>query len=131
MSNEFLKAADDARVLLRGFNAVATLANAFEKAGSIVQAMEEAEKALPALQADTESAKAELKQAKADTQKAKDDAKKVTAEAKQVADGIVSAASVKADSIKAAADNYYETTVQASKQTEADAALRAQAGSPS
>jgi chromosome segregation ATPase len=55
--NEFLKAADDARRLLGGFKAVATIADAFEKVGQLQQAQGEAEVALEKLRADIEAAK--------------------------------------------------------------------------
>ena len=127
MSNTYLKAADDALRFLKGFAAIKEVADAFAEVGSLQQARTEAEAALPGLRAQADTARAELKQAQDDAQQAKDKAKKATAEAKQVADGIVSAAGAKAESIKAAADSYYETTVQSTKQVEAEAALRAQA----
>lgn len=40
--NEFLQAADDARRLLAGFKAVAVVADAFEHAGRVIQARDEA-----------------------------------------------------------------------------------------
>lgn len=62
--NELLKAADDAKRLLSGFKAIATVADAFEKVGQLQQAKTEAESSLATLQAAITQAKTEVAHAK-------------------------------------------------------------------
>jgi membrane fusion protein (multidrug efflux system) len=104
MSNEFLKAADDARRLLAGFSAVATVADAFEKVGGLQQAKAEAEKAIPKLKAEAAAASAELAQARADLKQAKEDAKDIVAKANDAASGILADAQRKAVEAAEASD---------------------------
>ena len=89
---DFLKAADDARTLLRGFDAVKTLADAFEQAGSIQQAQAEAQAALDALTPKVEAAAAVVAQTEANMRAAELEAKQIVADAKAQAVDLVNAA---------------------------------------
>lgn len=100
MSNEFIKAADDARRLLRGFQAFAEVAAALDKVGVAVQSADEAEKALAAARGQLEGVLADVEKAKAEALAHSTAAKKTTADAKTVADGIVAAAQAKAAAIE-------------------------------
>ena len=86
MSNEYLKAADNAKRLLAGFKAVADVADAFEKVGSLVQAEKEARNALFELQGQIDIAKAELANVQDAAAKLKQEAMDVLARAKADAD---------------------------------------------
>lgn len=110
MSNEFLKAADDAKRLLKGFAGIQQVADAFEKAGSAIQAQEEAEKAIPKLQAEAAELITAVGQAKLDVKSAKQDAKDIVAKAQEAAEGILLDANNKAQLVKSEADNFYSTT---------------------
>lgn len=103
MSNDVLQAADEARRFLRGFAAIEQVATVFEKAGSIIQAIDENEKSLARLQGQVVTAQSTLAdlQGEADRVMAKakdgataiiDDAKKealdTRARAKKAADDI-------------------------------------------
>jgi PHD/YefM family antitoxin component YafN of YafNO toxin-antitoxin module len=60
MSNRFIEAAAEARRMLVGFAAIATVSEVLADAGSVIQAQTEAEQALAKLQADITTAKDEL-----------------------------------------------------------------------
>lgn len=89
MSNEFIKAADDARRLLRGFRAFEEVAAALAKTGEIVQARAEAETALAALQPQIAEARAAVSEAMAQ-------ADKILADAREEGERITGAAGAKA-----------------------------------
>jgi chromosome segregation ATPase len=107
---DFLKAADDAKLLLRGFVSVQTLADAFEQVGSLQQAQAEAEAALVALKPKVADAKGKVAQAEETLRSAELEAKQKLADADVQAFAILSAAQAKVDEIKASADAYYENS---------------------
>lgn len=72
--NEYLKAADDAKRLLAGFKAVATVADAFEKVGQLQQAGGEAQATLTQARGELIAAKTELDSAKAKAQETRTNA---------------------------------------------------------
>lgn len=100
---DILKAAEDARRLLRGFKAFQEVADALEAAGTAVQSKAEAEAALVAARADIDAAKAELSGAKKDIADAKAKAKELREKAEADAAAIVSLAKEQAASIVEAA----------------------------
>lgn len=106
MSNEFLQAADDARKLLRGFAAVQQVADAFDKAGSAVQAQAEAEAALEATKPKLLKAKEAVEKAKQAAIDAQVQADQIRADAQAEAAAIVVAAKGDAASIVAVADEH-------------------------
>lgn len=103
MSNEFMKAADDARRLLRGFKAVEEVANAFELAGTVMQAQAEALAALDALKPQIEAAKAELANVKSAAKAEHIKSLKALGDSKSQADLVLKAAQDKADDLLSAA----------------------------
>lgn len=105
MSNEFLQAADDAKRLLSGFAAVATLAAAFEKAGSLQQAQGEAEAALAAMLPKVAEAMAQVTQAEENMRAAEREAMVIVANAKAQAADIAIDAQNKADLVLANAES--------------------------
>lgn len=105
MSNEYLQAAEDAKVLLRGFAGVAALAAAFEKAGSIVQAQGEAEAALAALIPKVSEAASQVMQAEENMRAAEREAQVIVADAKAAAVDIVNDAQRKAELVLSSAES--------------------------
>ena len=105
MSNEFLQAADDAKRLLSGFAAVATLAAAFEKVGSLQQAQGEAEAALAAMLPKVAEAMAQVTQAEENMRAAEREAMVIVANAKAQAADIAIDAQNKADLVLANAES--------------------------
>jgi chromosome segregation ATPase len=122
MSNEFLKTADDAKRLLKGFAAIQTVADAFEQVGSLQQAKTEAEKAIPKLQAQVSEVNAELDKAKADVKAAKAEAKDIVSKAKDGAEQIIAEAQRKSEEIAAAS----ALSLNQAKTKEAEAVAGAQ-----
>lgn len=94
---DFLKAADDARTLLRGFDAVKTLADAFEQVGTLQQAKAEAEAALAALTPKVEESIRQVAMAEGNMRAAELEAKQIVASAKEQALDIVNDARRKAE----------------------------------
>lgn len=92
MTTNFIQAAEDARRLLRGFQAFAEVAAALDAANTAVQAKSEAEAALASLQEPLATARAELAAA--------NDA---TSEAKFIVQRMLDAATERANEIKQAA----------------------------
>lgn len=89
MSNEFIKAADDARRILRGFRAFEEVAAALEKAGQAVQAQAEAEASLAAIRGQIDAAQGAVNEAYA-----KADA--IVNDARATADQVTGAAGARA-----------------------------------
>lgn len=112
MSNEFIKAADEARRLIRGFQALDSVAAALDKAGAAIQAKTEAEAALSGLHKEIADAHAQLDAAKADAKaeidNAKAKAKKIVDDAAAKADELILGAQAKLDAERAK----YEADVQ-------------------
>jgi esterase/lipase len=115
MSNEYLQAAQDAKRLLSGFAAVATVAAAFEKVGSLQQAQDEAENALAILQGQIAAAKDELAAAGVSLAGVNDAALTATAEAKSTAEHIVFVAQQAADGIVMQAKQFADEAATASE----------------
>ena len=92
MASDLIKAADDARRLLRGFKAFAEVAEALEVAGQAEQRKLEAETQLAAIQP-------QIEVAKTDVLIAKGKAKQITADAEEKATKLVAAAEVSATQI--------------------------------
>jgi hypothetical protein len=105
--NEFLKAADDAKRLLRGFAAIGEVATAFEDAGRAVQAKDEAAAALADLSVAIEKERFVLAEVKADVEmarrKLKSDAESIVSKAEEKAARIVADAEGRASDVMAAA----------------------------
>lgn len=119
--SDYLKAADEARKILRGFKAFEEVATALELAGTSVQAKAEAEAALVGLRSDLAAAGLELGAVYAEAERARVAATKATADAKTAADGIVAGARSKADSIVSAAEALVESKAEAGQLAQADA----------
>lgn len=94
---DYVKAAADARQLLRGFRAFADLAEAFDSVGQAIATKAEAEKV-------TEDLKKDIAKAQAELVAAKDAAKKELAEAKAKADASGRTAEKRAADMIAGAD---------------------------
>jgi hypothetical protein len=126
MSNEYLRAAEDAKGLLAKFETVKKVAEAFALVGSLQQAQAEAEAALPKVQAELALARNAVANEQVVLDMIRADAKKITADAKTVADGIVASAQAKADALaaesnaKAAAHNEAVLGRQALAEAEAE-----------
>ena len=105
MSNEFLQAAEDAKVLLRGFAGAAKLAAAFEKAGSAIQAQGEAETALAALIPKVAEATQQVMLAEENMRAAEREAMVIVANAKAQAQSIVNDAQIQSDLVLANAES--------------------------
>ena len=103
MSNKFIRAADDARRLLQGFKAVQEVADAFELAGTVMQAQAEAQTALDALKPQLEAARAELTNVKSAAKAEHVKSLKALGESKSQADLVIKAAQDKADDLLSAA----------------------------
>jgi hypothetical protein len=103
MSNKFIRAADDARRLLQGFKAVQEVADAFELAGTVMQAQAEAQAALDAFRPQLEAAKAELANVKSAAKAEHAKSLKALGESKSQADLVLKAAQDKADDLLSAA----------------------------
>ena len=89
MASDLIKAADDARRLLRGFTALAQVAEALEQVGQLEQRGVEAQARLDALLP-------QIEVAKTDVLVAKGKAKQITADAEEKATKLVAAAEVSA-----------------------------------
>lgn len=85
MATDLIKAADDARRILKGFKAFAEVADALEAAGQIEQRTVEAQRVLAEIQPKVAAARAEIDAAQAE-------AKAIVAKAKEQAAGHVEAA---------------------------------------
>ena len=127
MSNEYLKAADDAKRLLAGFKAVATVADAFEKVGSLVQAEKEATKALADINKQLEAARKDLSALGAAAASTKEESEILLAEAKRSAKETVDAATKKANAILAAGNEQRDALVTSAEAMMATARDKAQA----
>lgn len=92
MATDLIKAADDARRILKGFKAFAEVADALDAAGQIEQRTAEAQRVLADLQPKIEAAKAAVADAE-------EQASNTLAVASQQAAGLVDSAKVKADRI--------------------------------
>lgn len=103
MSNEFLQAADDAKRLLRGFSAIQTLADAFERAGSLEQAAAEADVKLAKTVPLVEEATQKIALAEKTMRDAELAARLVAADAKIAADVVVGEAHEDAAEVRAVA----------------------------
>lgn len=119
--SDYLKAADEARKILRGFKAFEEVATALELAGTSVQAKAEAEAALVVLRSDIATAVRDVADAKAEAERARVAANKATADAKTAADGIVAGARSKADAIVSAAEALAESKAETGQLAQADA----------
>lgn len=130
MSNEYLQAAQDANRLLSGFAAVATVAAAFEKVGSLQQAQSEAEAALAALAPQVADAITQITRAEENMRAAEREALMIVANANFKAEAITTDAQLKADLVlsdaesnaagaKAAAQAAVESSEQEITQAEA------------
>lgn len=117
MATDFQKTADNARQLLRGFKAVSELADAFENAGSVVQASAEAQRTLDKLRPQVE----ELQSAVA---RAKSDAKHLADAAKVKAGALLDTAQATAEAIVQQAEAEAKRVVDEAN-TAADAASQA------
>ena len=96
MATDLMKAADDARRILKGFKAFAEVADALEAAGQVEQRTVEAQRVLAEIQPQVAAARAEIDKAQAE-------AKQVLADAKAQADKLVAKAEDRASEILAAA----------------------------
>lgn len=114
MSNELIQAADDARRLLRGFQAFAEVAAALDHVGALEQRKTETETLLVDLRAQAVQANSELADVKMELEIAQAEAKRATADAKTVADGIVSSANAKAADLVKKAEERAQNIVDAS-----------------
>lgn len=122
MSNDVLKAADDARRFLRGFAAINEVATAFEQAGSVLQAKDEAEKALAELRREVAEQQEVLAAAERDLAAAKQQARDVVAAAKEKAEQTVADATETIAGMKAGVDTYKaEVTVACNAAAKASA----------
>jgi len=92
MSNDLIKAAEEARKFVRSLQSLTQVASFLEDVGSVEQAKAETAASL-------EKFHVELAQAKADTEQAKSDAAKMRAEAKQKADQATLDAQLRVDRI--------------------------------
>lgn len=104
MSNELIKAADDARRLLRGFQAFAEVGQALELAGTAVQAKNEAERSLIDLRKQIEVAQADLLTANSAATKANEEAKRLLDNAEIAAKNTTDAAIADAAALNKAAE---------------------------
>ena len=96
MSNDLIKAADDARRLLRGFKAFAEVADALEAVGQLELRAKEAANILAGLQVQVAAAQTDVSIAKVE-------ASEIVADAKSAAGKLVAKAEVKASEILGAA----------------------------
>jgi len=110
----YIQAAEDARRLLRGFQAFSEVAAALDAAGTAEQAKVEAESALAALQPQLAEARDEMASATAAAKQAKFDVQTMLDDAKTRAQEIVQAALTDANEMNAKSK---------AQQAEADAAL--------
>lgn len=99
MSNELIQAADDARRLLRGFQAFSEVAAALDMVGALEQRKTEGESILASLTAEIVAARTELNTHIEQIEQVRAEAKSTTADAKTAADGIVKSANLKAEDI--------------------------------
>ncbi len=122
MSNNFLKAADDAKRLLRGFKAFEEVAAALEMAGIAEQSKAEALKDVESLRAQIASEQAELAAAKKDVAEARAKTKELIEQAELKAAALLDQAKQnaisEAEKIRGDADAYL-----AAKTAEADRVL--------
>lgn len=125
MSNDFLKAADDARRLLRGFKAFEEVAAALEAAGIAEQSKTEALKDVESLRVQIASEKAELAAAKKDAAEARAKAKELIEQAELKAAALLEHTQQKAiaaaEKVRCEADAYL-----AAKTAEVDAVVNQQ-----
>lgn len=125
MSNDFLKAADDARRLLRGFKAFEEVAAALEAAGIAEQSKTEALKDVESLRVQIASEKAELAAAKKDAAEARAKAKELIEQAELKAAALLEHTQQKAiaaaEKVRGEADAYL-----AAKTAEVDAVVNQQ-----
>lgn len=121
---DLIKAADDARRILKGFKAFAEVADALEAAGQIEQRTIEAQRVLADLQPKIEAAKVAIADAEEQASNtlalASQQASGLVAKAEVKASEILGAAQTKADSLTAAADR-----LVAQRQAEATSAAAA------
>lgn len=106
MSNDLIKAADDARRLLRGFKAFAEVADALESVGQLELRAKEATNILVGLQAQVAAAQTNLEVTRLETLE-------IMADAKSAAGKLTAKAEVKASEILGAAQTAgkaFETT---------------------
>ena len=99
MSNELIQAADDARRLLRGFQAFAEVAAALDHVGQLEQRKTEVEALLTKLGDEVKEATDTSRATVEKAELANAEAKRMTANAKTVADGIVASAEAKAKAL--------------------------------
>lgn len=99
MSMTYNQAADEVRKLLRGLKAVDIIASALDNAGSMENAVKEAEKALADLRRQSETVAADVAIGYEEVAKSKDEAKAVIYAAGKKADEKIAKANVKADEI--------------------------------
>lgn len=125
MSNDFLKAADDARRLLRGFKAFEEVAAALEAAGIAEQSKTEALKDVESLRVQIASEKAELAAAKKDAAEARAKAKELIEQAELKAAALLEHTQQKAiaaaEKVRGEADAYL-----AAKTAEVDSVVNQQ-----
>lgn len=95
-----LKAADDARRLLRGFKAFEEVANALDTAASLEQRVAEINAAIPGLTAQRDALTVEVAELQARAEKTKQEAKDIAASAKDAAAGILLDAKTKAEEVE-------------------------------
>lgn len=122
MSNALIKAADDARRLLRGFRAFEEVAQALELAGTAEQSRVEAEAAIAKLRPELEKLQAEIGEAHKVLTETKAKSEQLSAAARLQADEIVRAAREHAKELQANADQYVREALAAAdaKVAEAD-----------
>lgn len=126
MSNEYLKAADDAKRLLAGFKAVADVAEAFEKVGSLVQAEKEAQKSLAELRPELDKVKQQIADGKAKAAElvaaAEKRAEQVVADGQAQADALIASAKASAEKTQAEAGEYLARAKETVEVTNAEVA---------
>jgi DNA-binding helix-hairpin-helix protein with protein kinase domain len=121
---DYVKAAADARQLLRGFRAFEDLAQAFESVGQMLAHKAEAEAALGRLQGEVTKAQLELAaaqdQAKAELVSARIKAEDIVAKAEKRAADLIAAEEARAVEIAAAAAEKAHAIHEAAKQAKAE-----------
>jgi chromosome segregation ATPase len=122
--SDLIKAAEDARRLLRGFQAFAEVADALDKAAVAEQRKKEAEGALPALHAERDKLTAAVKQAKAKIDTLTQEANNVQAQAVAAAAAIKNEAVAAAEKAVAEASENARTIVMEAEQRVTDAEQR-------